>query len=80
MAIKTLDLYNLWQVCNILSEKQEELSENSVYISFLGTRSSYTAIDFQSFLEYYSFKTDNNTITIKMWAALKSFLTLLLIL
>lgn len=62
--MKTFDLYRIYEVMNTLSEKQEELSENSIYVNFLGTCSSYTTMSFESFLEYYSFKIDGNNIIV----------------
>ena len=37
--MKELNLHKLWEVCNKLSEKESELSEEDVFISFLGYRS-----------------------------------------
>jgi hypothetical protein len=54
--MKTLDLDKLWEVCNILSEKESEFAEQSDYIYLLGNRSNFIAYSFEHFLEYYSFK------------------------
>lgn len=62
--MKKLDLYKLWEICNKLSWEMEKLSENNVYISLLGCRSSYNSSSFENFLFYYSFKIDEDTITI----------------
>lgn len=62
--MKELNLHKLWEVCNILSDKMEELSEQSVYIYLLGVRSSYGSCDFKNFLNYYSFKVEEDGITV----------------
>lgn len=62
--MKTLDLEKLWGVMNTLSEKQSELSELNVYISLLGISSNYHQREFESFLEYYSFRIDKDDIVV----------------
>ena len=62
--MKKLDLYKLWQIINTLSEKQSELSEKSIYVSFLGNKSNYISQSFESFLEYYSFKIEKDNIMV----------------
>ena len=59
-----LNLEKVWQVMNTLSNKQSELSKDNVYISFMGHRSEYNEMSFESFLEYYSFKVDEDEIVI----------------
>ncbi len=59
-----LDLKKLWKICNKLSEKKSELAEKDVYISLLGHRSKYSEVSFDEFLNYYSFKIDNDEITV----------------
>lgn len=62
--MKTLDLEKLWEVCNTLSLKKSELQEQSIFISFLGNKSDFCAQTFESFLEYYSFSVENETIIV----------------
>lgn len=62
--MKNLDLYRLWEVCNILSNKQGELCEQDIYVSLLGNNSMYSSSSFESFLEYYSFKIDKENIVV----------------
>lgn len=62
--MKELNLWKLWSVCNTLSNKQSELSEQNIYIGLLGNRSDYSEISFENFLEYYSFKIEDDTITV----------------
>lgn len=62
--MKTLDLGKLWELCNILSNKEVELSEENKFISLLGNRSTYTEMSFESFLEYYSFKVEDDKIIV----------------
>ena len=59
-----LDLKKVWQVMNLLSGREEELSEQNCYISLLGNNSEYCPQEFESFLDYYSFKVDGKYITI----------------
>ena len=54
--MKKLDFYKLWQIMNILSEKEQELSEKDIYISLLGNSSNYCSPGFEGFLNYYSFR------------------------
>lgn len=62
--MKNLNLYKLWEICNKLSEKQNELSERSIYIHLLGCRSNYYIPTFENFLSYYSFKIEDDNIVI----------------
>jgi hypothetical protein len=62
--MENLNLKKLWEVCNILSDKESELSEQNCYISLLGINSDYLTTEFDSFLSYYSFKVEDNNIVI----------------
>jgi hypothetical protein len=62
--MKELNLYRLWEICNILSQKESELQEQSVFTSFMGHRSNFCAQTFDSFLEYYSFKIEVDEIIV----------------
>lgn len=62
--MKNLNLYRLWEICNKLSEKQDILFEESIYVSLLGNRSNYCDPNFNRFLEYYSFKVEKEDITV----------------
>ena len=59
-----LDLEKLWQILNILSNKQDDLCEQDIYVSLLGNQSNYCGSSFESFLDYYSFKVDGDKIII----------------
>lgn len=60
-----LDLEKIWQVMNLLSEKQAYLSEEQdTYIQLLGNQSNYCDMSFKSFLDYYSFKVVEDEIVI----------------
>lgn len=54
----------MWEICSKLSEKQDILSEESIYVSLLGNRSNYCDPDFKHFLEYYSFKIEDDVIVV----------------
>lgn len=62
--MKTLDLYKLWEICNKLSIRQEELSENNIYVFLLGRRSNFYSSTYEGFLEYYSFKVEDDNIVV----------------
>ena len=62
--MKKLDLEKLWNVCNILSEKESELAEHNTYISLLGNHSNFSAYSFEQFLEYYAFKVEDDSIVV----------------
>lgn len=60
----TLDLYKIHQILNTISLEQSNLSEKDIFVSLLGHHSEYLEISFTNFLEYYSFKVEDNTICI----------------
>ena len=62
--MKNLNLEKLHQVCNKLSEKQDELAGDNVYVSLMGVRSSYCTPSFEGFLNYYSFRIDGEDIIV----------------
>ena len=62
--IKELNLEKLWGICNLLSLKESELQEQSIFISFMGHRSNYGEIGFEGFLNYYSFRIDGDEIVV----------------
>lgn len=62
--MKELNLEKLWSVCNTLSNKQSELCEQNIFVHLMGHRSDYGEISFESFLEYYSFKIEDDVITV----------------
>lgn len=61
---KTLNLYKLWQICNKLSNKQDELAEKNIFVSLMGVRSNYCDTSFEHFLEYYSFRFEESYILV----------------
>lgn len=62
--MKTLNLYRIWEVLNIISEKEETLYDKEIYPYILGNSSSYSEMDFESFLEYYCFRITEDKIII----------------
>ena len=62
--MKELNLYKLWEICNKLSEKESELSEEDVFVSLLGYRSNYREMSFEGFLNYYSFRIEDDVIVV----------------
>jgi len=59
-----LDLKKLWEVCNTLSNKQGEFSEQDIFVHLLGHRSEYSEMGFEGFLNYYSFRLDGDEIVV----------------
>ena len=62
--IKLLNLKKLWEVCNTLSNKQSELSEQGIYIYLLGHSSEYSEMSFENFLGYYSLKVETDSVIV----------------
>ena len=60
----TLDLKKIWEILNTLSNRQEELGQEYYYVDLLGNSSEYFSRDFESFLEYYSFKIEDNYVVV----------------
>jgi hypothetical protein len=60
-----LDLKRVWEVMNTLSYKQAKLAEEEdKYVELLGHSSNYCQQEFDSFLNYYSFKVDGDNIVV----------------
>ena len=62
--MKKLDLEKLWNVCNILSEKESELAEHDIYVSLMGHSSNYSEMEFESFMKYYNFGFEDDNIVV----------------
>ena len=62
--MKNLDLEKLWSVCNILSNKEQELSERDIYVSLMGHNSNYSEMEFESFMKYYNFGFEDDSIVV----------------
>jgi len=62
--MRTLNLYQLWEICNLFSNKEQELSEQNIYVHLLGNGSNYSEISFERFLEHYSFKIEDDVIIV----------------
>ena len=60
----TLDLKKIWEILNTLSNRQEELGQEYYYVDLLGNSSEYFSRDFESFLEYYSFRVEDNNVVV----------------
>ena len=60
-----LDLKKIWEVMNKLSYEETKLSEeDDKYVQLLGHSSNYCQQEFESFLEYYSFKFEGDNIVV----------------
>lgn len=60
-----LNLRRVWEVMNKLSYEETKLSEEQdKLVRLLGNSSSYYQMDFEHFLEYYSFKIEEDNIVV----------------
>ena len=62
--MKNLNLERLNEICNLISQRQDELAEDSIYVELLGLQSEYSTMSFEMFLSYYSFRIEDDSITI----------------
>ena len=62
--MRNLNLEKLWSVCNILSNKEQELSERDIYVSLMGHNSNYSEMEFESFMKYYNFGFEDDNIVV----------------
>jgi hypothetical protein len=62
--MENLNLKRVWEICNKLSYEQSILEEKGIFVSLLGNRSSFSAYSFERFLEYYSFKIEEDNIVV----------------
>lgn len=62
--MKNLNLEKLWEICNKLSNKEDDLAEKNIFVSLMGVRSSYCNTSFEHFLEYYSFRFEESYILV----------------
>ena len=60
-----LDLKRIWEVMNKLSYEETKLSEEKdKYVQLLGHSSNYCNYSFEGFLNYYSFRIEDNVIVV----------------
>ena len=62
--MEQLNLHRIWQIVNRLTEQEEKYHIKDLYVYFLGNNSNYFRMDFESFLEHFSFRIDDNYITV----------------
>lgn len=62
--MKTINLHRIWEILNLLSNKQDELSDKDIYVYLLGNRSEFSSSNYEHFLSYYSFKIEKDYIYI----------------
>ena len=62
--MKTLDLYRIWQILNIIHNQENILSEKGIYLNILGHNSKYYEMEFEYFLYEYAFRVDADQIII----------------
>lgn len=62
--MKTLNLERLHEICNLISQRQDELAEDSIYVELLGLQSEYSTMSFEMFLSYYSFRIEDDSVVV----------------
>lgn len=62
--MKTINLYRIWEILNLLYTKQTELEEQDIFVCLLGNNSKYIDTSFENFLVHYSFKIEKDYISI----------------
>ena len=62
--MKTLDLYRIWQIMNIIHNQENILDEKDIYLNILGHNSKYYEMEFEYFLYEYAFRVDADQICI----------------
>ena len=62
--MKTLDLYRIWEILNIVKNQENILSEKGIHPNILGHNSKYYEMEFEYFLDEYAFRVDADQICI----------------
>lgn len=59
-----INLHRIWEMLNLISGNEGLLNSKKIYPDLLGKRSNYTKQDYNSFLEYYSLKCEEDYIVV----------------
>ena len=62
--MKELNLHRIWQIITKVSEEQDKMHEQDLYVYLLNTRSYYVSSDFENFINYFSFKVEKEYIKV----------------
>lgn len=62
--MEQLNLHRIWQIITKVSEEQDKMHEQDLYVYLLGHRASYVQSQFENFLDYYSFKIEDDYISV----------------
>ena len=62
--MKELNLYRIWQIVNRLTEEERKHHSEDLYVYFLGDNSNYCGMGFESFINHYAFKIEDEYITV----------------
>lgn len=62
--MKELNLYRIWQIITKVSEAQDKMHEQDLYVYLLNSRSYYVPSDFENFLNYFSFKVEKEYVEV----------------
>ena len=62
--MKELNLYRIWQIITKVSEEQDKMHEQDLYVYLLNSRSYYVPSDFKNFLNYFNFKIEKEYVEV----------------
>ena len=62
--MEQISLHRIWQIITKVSEEQDKMHEQDLYVYLLNTRSYYVPSDFENFLNYFNFKIEKEYIEV----------------
>jgi len=62
--MEQLNLHRIWQIITKVSEEQDKMHEQDLYVYLLNSRSYYVPSDFENFLNYFSFKVEKEYVEV----------------
>lgn len=62
--MKELNLFRVWEILSRVIKAQNKMHDKDLYVYLLNTRSYYTPSNFKNFLNYFSFKIEDEHITV----------------
>ena len=62
--MKELNLHRIWQIITKVSEEQDKMHEQDLYVYLLNSHSYYVSSDFENFLNYFSFKVEKEYVEV----------------
>ena len=62
--MKELNLHRIWQIMNKVSEAEDKMHEQDLYVYLLNTSSYYVPSEFGNFLNYFNFKIEKEYVEV----------------